>query len=91
MKKVTPKARNDFDYNIINSAENTPISNEKARQYGLNMAQLYRSNMGSLDAFYKLLATIETMLKGETRQSFLDSFFDAVIDIEQGGNDEPNT
>lgn len=87
MKKANPERRTGFDDNISNSAENTPISNEKARQYGLNMAQLYRSNMGSLDAFYKLLATIETMLKGETRQSFLDSFFDAVIDTDPEGSD----
>jgi hypothetical protein len=88
MKKVTPKARNDFDYNISNSAENTPISNEKARQYGRNMAILYKTNKGSLDAFYRLLATVETSFEGEARFTFLNSFFDVLEVNQEGGADE---
>ena len=61
-----------------------------ARQFGRNMATLYRTNMGSLDAFYRLLSAVETSFTGELRLTFLNSFFDALEVNQEGGADEDN-
>lgn len=59
-----------------------------ARQYGRNMANLYKTNRGSLNAFYRLLATVETSFIGEVRLTFLNSFFDETEASQEGGADE---
>jgi hypothetical protein len=61
-----------------------------ARQFGRNMGNLYKTNKGSLDAFYRLLATVETSFTGEVRLTFLNSFFDETGANQEGGADEEN-
>lgn len=63
---------------MMKQAKNTNTPEQQARQDGFNMAVLYRTNMGGLDAFYKLLASYEARYQGEHRKAFLDAFFDAV-------------
>jgi hypothetical protein len=58
-----------------------------ARQFGRNMATLYRTNMGSLDAFYRLLSAVETSFTGELRLIFLNSFFDETEANPEGGTE----
>lgn len=62
----------------------------KTRLNGQSLAKLYQANMGSLDAFYRLLATVETSFIGEVRLTFLNSFFDETEANQEGGADEVN-
>lgn len=58
-----------------------------AQQFGRSMATLYSTNVGSLDAFYRLLKTVETTFSPELRLIFLNSFFDEVEGNLEGGAD----
>lgn len=69
----------------MKQAINTNTPEQEARQDGFNMAVLYRTNIGSLDAFYRLLTSFEAKYQGEHRKAFLDAFFDAVEIHNEGG------
>jgi len=74
--------------NLINSNDFNNELHHTARQFGRNMATLYRTNIGSLDAFYRLLSAAETTFTGELRLTFLNSFFDAIEVNQEGGANE---
>ncbi len=59
----------------------------KARLNGQSMATLYKTNVGSLDAFYRLFGIVETLYPIPLRQAFLDGFFDTVAHYQERGAD----
>jgi len=83
MKKANPIGRTGFAPNIQNESE----LSTSARQHGRNMGALYLSNVGGLDAFYKLFGLIEKQYDPHTRVSFLDGFFEVTQRDQEGGTD----